>query len=169
MRQAFGLLDPSLKISISYLELLVGGPVTGGVSELLSYVKDNIGAIRARLPEAPVLVLLDWDSVHEAPRFQKHFGDSHRSNVFVWPDSAFNPKLSKSFRGLERHMSDRIINAADGGCIGTKQDGTKTIASSDLGDFKKRILTILQSGISLVDLDYTRSFVLHLAQAARSR
>jgi hypothetical protein len=147
----------------------MGGPVTGGVSELQSYVKDNIGAIKARLPEAPVLVVLDWDSANELPKFQRHLGNSDRAQLFVWPDTTFNPKLSKAFRGLERHLSHRIIDAADGGCIGTKHGGTKTTASQDLGEFKRRILDILQAGITLADLDFARSFILQLAQVARGQ
>jgi predicted ATPase len=169
VRQALGLLEPGLKATVSYLELLMGGPVTGGVSALLSYVKENIGAIKARLPQAPVLIVLDWDSANEMAKFQRQIGDSDRARVLVWPETTFNPRLSKAFRGLERHLTDRIIDAADGGQVGTKRDGTRTIAGPDLGDFKQRVLRVLQAGVTMADLEYARPFILELAKVARGQ
>ena len=32
--------------------------------------------------------------------------------MLVWPDTAFNLKLGVTFKGIERHMSDRLIGEA---------------------------------------------------------
>jgi len=163
LQQALALHDPTLRATVTYLEQLQGGNVTGGAEELLKYIKSNLSALRTRLATAPVIVVLDWDSASKRAEFQKYINDQERCKVLVWPETTFNPHLGKAFRGLERHLTDRIINAADNEHVGTKADGTRTISKEDLGSFKARVLEVLKAGITAADLEHARPFVQQLA------
>jgi len=69
--------------------------------------------------------------------------------------------LGRAFRGLERHLTDRIIDEAGEGLVGTKTDGTRTIARDDLGPLKQRVLAILQHGLTVTDLQHSGPFVMN--------
>lgn len=167
--QALKILAPQKNISVSYLELLQGGNITGGVEELLKYVKANVNAIKTRYKEAPLIVLLDWDAVKKEQEFKKLFDSTDPYMVHVWPATAFNPKLSKVFHGIERHMPDRIIEAADdkASVLGEKKDGTKTVNKDDYGKLKEEIFAIVQQGITSDDLIYVKSFLQDLLRDLR--
>jgi hypothetical protein len=47
--------------------------------------------------------------------FEKYIGDTDRAKVLVWSEDTFNPHLGKALRGLERHLTDLIIDEAGGG------------------------------------------------------
>lgn len=167
--QALKILAPQKNISVSYLELLQGGNITGGVDELLKYVKTNVNAIKTRYKEAPLIVLLDWDAATKEREFKKLFVESDPYKVLAWPESAFNPKLSKSFRGIERHMSARIIDAADAriSVLAKKSDGTKTVEKEDCGKLKEAVFAVLQEGVTLEDLVHVKSFLQDLLRDLR--
>lgn len=167
--QALKILAPQKNISVSYLELLQGGNVTGGDTEVLKYVKANISAIKTRLKEAPLIVLLDWENAKKEQEFKKLFTEGDPYMVLSWPESASNPKLSKSFRGIERHMSDRIIEEADTevNVLGTKRDGVKTVHSDDYGKLKEAVFKVVQQGITSDDLIYVKSFLQDLLRDLR--
>ena len=162
LEQALRLLAPQKSICVSYLERLLGGGVTGGVDNLKQYIKLNASAIKTRAAFAPVVVLLDWDSRKSANEFKKPFSASDPYKVFTWPDGAFNPNLGRAFRGIERHMSDRIINKADSiaHIIATKHDGTKTIPrDADYEQFKKAVFRVVEQGITVRDLVFVKAFL----------
>lgn len=162
LQQALRLCAPAVKGTVSYLGQLQNGGATGGVEELLKYIKSSLSALRTRLSTAPVIVVLDWDSASKKVEFERHIRATDPCKVLVWPDTTFNPSLSKAFHGIERHLTDRVINEADGGQVGTKRDGTKTIARDDLGAFKSRVLTVLERGITTADLEHARPFIVEL-------
>ena len=167
LEQALRLLEPSLSATVSYLGELQAGNITGGVTEMLAYVKTNVGAIRTRLPKARLIIVLDWDAASKKAEFEKHLGDTDRAKVLVWPDNTFNPHLGKAFHGLERHLTDKIIEEAGQGLVGSRSDGTKTISKEDLGTLKQRVLPILRRGITIADLQHARPFIIQLADAIR--
>lgn len=113
LHKAIQLLSPTAKVTVSYLEQLQGGPVTGGVDELLKYIRANLSALRTRLPSAPVIIVLDWDSANKKPEFEKLLRPADPCKIMVWPDNSVNPLLTPAFRGIERYLSDRIISEAD--------------------------------------------------------
>jgi AAA ATPase domain len=156
--QALKFLGASGDISVSFVGKLGGGPATGGVEELLKYIKNSSSAIRARPKEAGVFVLLDWDAANHKKEFEKHLGAGH---VFVWPDSSFNPRLGKAFRGLERHLPDQLLDKADESCgvLGSKADGARTIAATDLPALKSAVLALLEKGITPIDLQHVSTFL----------
>jgi AAA domain, putative AbiEii toxin, Type IV TA system len=159
LQRAIQLVDPSVRATVSYLEQLQGGPVTGGAEELLRYLKTNLSALRTRLPSAPVIFVLDWDSANKKNEFERLLRPTDPCKVMVWPNNSFNPILTSAFRGLERHLSDRIVNEADQGSLGTKRDGSKTISKDDLAGFKARVLRILERDIIPEDISHSRVFV----------
>lgn len=165
--QALKLLAPQKTFRVTYLELLQGGDVTGGVDELRKYIKANVGAIKTRVKSAPVVILLDWDSAKKASEFQKLLTAGDAYQVAVWPNSAVNPKLGRAFRGIERHMPDRIIEEADKGIrvVGDKNDGTRTVAAGDYGQLKQEILKVIEKGIKDDDLIHAKSFLQELIRA----
>ena len=124
-------LIPEFKL---YLEQLQGGNVTGGVDELLKYIKLNVNAIKTRAIAAPIIVVLDWDAAKKQGEFEKVMDKGDAYKVLVWPDTTFNPKLGKAFHGIERHISDRIVDEADAsvGVLGTKADGSRTVSGGRL-------------------------------------
>jgi hypothetical protein len=135
---------------------------------MLSYVKANAAAIRTRLPEAPLVIVLDWDSASKKPEFEKHLRGTDRAKVLVWPDSTFNPRLGSAFHGLERHLTDRLILEAGKELVGTKPDETLTIGKDELGVLKSRVLSLLQKGIQHSDLQHARPFIAEVLQTIRS-
>ena len=167
LEQGLKLLGPQKNFRISYLELLQGGDVKGGVEEMLRYIKTNASAIKVRGKEAPVIILLDWDSAKKEQEFKKILDPDAPYKVLVWPDSAFNPKLDKAFHGIERHMSDRIIEAADViiQVLGTKKDGSKTINRDDYGKLKEEAFRVVQQGIALDDLIHAKEFLQELLRS----
>lgn len=162
LEQAFRLLSPQETICVSYLERLQGGDATGGDRHLQQYVKANASAIKTRATSAPVVVLLDWDSARKAEEFKKGFTPSDPYQVEVWPDTTFNPKLGKSFHGIERHMPERIINEADqtAKIIAIKQDGTKAIPKdADYDRFKAEVCKVVKKGITEQDLVHVKDYL----------
>lgn len=164
MHQAFKMLAPQKTLHVTYLELLHGGSITGGIDEMLKYIKANISAIKCRGAEAPVVALLDWDSAKKEQEFRKIFSDGDPFKVAVWPETACNPRLGKSFHGIERHLPDRIIDSADAEIqvIGVKADGTKTVSKDDYGKLKERAFQIIQQGVTAEDLVHVKAFVQEL-------
>ncbi len=171
LEQAFRLLAPQETICVSYLERLQGGDATGGDKHLQQYVKVNANAIKTRATTAPVVVLLDWDSAKKADEFEKGFTSSDPYRVVVWPGNTFNPKLERSFHGIERHMSDRIITKANNSAdiIAIKGKGKKATKAiprdANYGRFKEEVYKVVEKGISEQDLVYVKDFLKELLKS----
>lgn len=167
--QALKIVAPQKNINVSYLELLQGGSVTGGDTEVLKYIKANVNAIKTRYKGAPLIVLLDWENAKKEQEFKRLLTGDDPYKVLSWPNSAFNPKLDKSFRGIERHMPDRIIDAASAvsNVLGTKRNGIKMVSSEDYGDFKKAVFDVVMQGITADDLIHAKTFLQSLLAELR--
>lgn len=163
--RAFRMLRPFPKISVRYLAQLEDG-ASGGVEHTLRYIKANAGAIRMRAKNAPVIVLLDWDAEKKKNEFLQPFKSEDPFHVLVWPESAFNPKLGVTFKGIERHMSDRIIAEADVGVgsVATKQDGTLVVGGKDYLPLKERVFSIVEKDLKHEDLIFVASFINEIAE-----
>ena len=136
---------------------------------MLNYLKANRNPIRFRLQEAPLIILPDWDSSSKANAFKSVCDDTSIYRVMTWPDSSFNPKLAKCFRGIERHMSDRIIDEANQSAqvLGTKPDGQWTVTPEDYNKkFKPAVNQVVENGITYEDLIYVKDFIERLIQEA---
>ncbi len=105
-----------------------------------------------------VIVVLDWDSKGKVKEFEKILP----GKVLAWPESAFNPKLGKTFRGVERHQSDRIIAEANSVLNVISENpktGIKMIDKDDYGKFKEEVFKVVENGIMLSDLRFSENFV----------
>jgi predicted ATPase len=153
---------------VTYLEKLGGPGQTGGVEDTARYVRDNAPAIRARPKDAPVIVVLDWDSVGKKAQFTKHFLPTDPFKVLVWPESSLNPKSGTTFHGIERCYSERIILEGEkrGMQLARKKDGTFLVQSDDYGAAKLILAEIVREGLDPADLQHARSFLDEILKAA---
>ena len=168
LEQAIRLIAPSLDINVSYLEVLDNtGGATGGDGNLQKYLKAHQQQLSMRIPGSPVIVLLDWDSAGKVSELKKYCNDSSRYKVLAWPDSSFNPALNAKFKGIERHMSDRIVEDANAKCsvLGKTARGTWTVSPDDYNKkFKPAVYDVVKKGITADDLVHLRDFVGQLMQ-----
>ena len=168
LEQAIRLIAPSEDINVSYLEKLDSTDgATGGDSNLQKYLKAHQQQLSMRIPGSPVIVLLDWDSVNKVGELNKYCDDSTRYKVYAWPESTFNPALNTKFKGIERHMSDRIIEDANAKCsvLGKTDKGTWTVSPDDYNKkFKPAIYDVIKDGITAEDIVHVRDFVSQLVQ-----
>lgn len=135
---------------------------TGG-TDLLKYLKENKQAISCRDDNAPIVVLLDWDS--RSLNSYKSLSEETKNKlmVFQWPSDGVNPRISKNFRGIERFYSVRLINIADRkehGKIGKTTDNRYTIHSDDYGAIKKILYEEISiKGIKMKDIQFAKPFI----------
>jgi predicted ATPase len=166
--QALKYFKLSRQLRLSYLEKLGTGGQTGGVQDTAGYVKDNAGAIKARPKDSPVVVVLDWDAATKTNLFTKHFNGADPLKALGWPESALNPLLGKSFRGIERCYSDRLIAEAEkrGVSIARKQDGTCVIQPDEYAKAKEVLADVVSEGLQVDDLAHARPFLEEILKAA---
>lgn len=168
--EAFQHIRPKRKVHVIYLEQLEEGGKTGGVNDILGYVKANAQAIKARRKEAPVIVVLDWESANKEGSFKKLFDMDDPFKVFVWPESDCNPKLDESFRGIERFFSTRIIQEGKkrGAKINKLVGGEYLVKPEDREKAKKILNAVAKDRIKDADLQYCRNFLEKILQAAEA-
>jgi hypothetical protein len=160
IEEAFRYLRPTRRVRVTYLEKL-DGPRTGGVDELSNYVKENTKAIKSRRKEAPVIVILDWDSAKKTKQFERLFNPDEPFKVFAWPDTACNPNLNRSFKGIERYFSDRMIEEAENkdAPIYKNRREICSVHSEEYGQVKSILNKIVGQGLTQDDLQYSRGFL----------
>ena len=171
LRQAIRLLKPTTRVRVSYLEQLEGEYASGGDSALLNYLKPNRSAIRVRIKEAPIIVLPDWDASKRAKSYEAICEDRSIYRVMTWPKGSFNPTLDACFKGIERHMADRIIEEADRavGVLGTTSKGRWTIHPEQYNKkLKPAIASVVSKGIVEDDLVHCRKFLEELIAQAET-
>jgi hypothetical protein len=168
LEEAFKLIRPMRKVEVSYLEQLDAGGGTGGVEELSRYIKSNAPVIRSRRPEAPVVVVLDWDAAAKAERLRRLFTTTDPCKVLVWPDTTFNPNLGNSFKGIERHFSDRIIQESEGRGVTVFRSATGvcSIERDNYGQAKQTMHEIVKQGLQAADLAHARAFLEEILRSA---
>lgn len=167
VEQGLALLAPANRMRICHLDQLLDG--AGGSDALVKYVRSNLRPIRTRAARAPVIVVLDWDSEGKKKEIEKFLKPGDPCQVFVWPASTFNPKLSKAFHGIERHMTNRLITAADKSAkvVGTRKDGLKTINQGDYAVLKNAIFEQVRKGLKFDDLKFARPFLGQILQVTQ--
>jgi 5S rRNA maturation endonuclease (ribonuclease M5) len=75
LEEAFKFVRPTRDVRVVDLEQL-SDDATGGDERVIKYVKDNSGPIKSRSDDAPVIVLLDWDSDSKLPKLTRLFAAS---------------------------------------------------------------------------------------------
>ncbi|WP_447985460.1 ATP-dependent nuclease [Nitrospira sp. Nam74] len=159
--EAFKHLRPKRRIQVRYLEQLGNGKSTGGIDDLLRYTRENVQAIKSRQRDSPVIIILDWDAAGKKETFSRLFAVDDAMEVFVWPESAFNPSLGKSFRGIERHYSNRMIKEAErrGVSLARKLDGICVIEKDEYSKAKEVLFEIVKEGLRLEDFEHAKDFL----------
>ncbi len=159
--QALRLMQPNMNIRIAFLGSLEGEEISGGKDEMAKYVKAHKTAIKSRPNTAPLIVIFDSDARGKKTEIEKYFSSTDPIKVLIWNEAGCNPKLDKSFRGIERFFSDRIISEAEnlGAQIARTQKGICKIAKDDIAEMKKQCNAVVKRGITPDDLIYSRNFI----------
>ena len=145
---------------MTFLEKLNHGK-TGGEEDIFKYLDENREILKNRDKLCPVTVILDWESKIKN-KFDKLAQECDgRLKICMWPENEANPKLDKSFRGLERFYSDRLIDIADNKVpnkISKKKNGIRAIHPSEYEEIKKALWEeIKQNGVKEGDLIYVKN------------
>ena len=131
--------------------------VTGGVGELKTYIKQRAGAIKTRPANSSVFVLLDWEESNQVAGIQR-FVSQPQLIVQAWPSKDANPKLDESFKGIERFLSDRIVQIAADRCsaISTTGSGQRTVQQGQYAVVKSELRRAWESDFRVEDLHWMR-------------
>ncbi len=161
LETVFRLIRPTRKINVVCIESLNGKMGGGGTDQMKKYLRQHRDAVATRSNRAPLIVILDWDAANKADGFRKLFKKGDPVHVFAWPESALNPDLGKSFRGIERAFSNRIVEAAEKtkAGIAKKQNGERIVQSEDWSAVKKELNKVVRQGIDTPDLTHCRKFL----------
>ncbi|VTY36957.1 DNA replication and repair protein RecF [Xylophilus ampelinus] len=154
------------KYRVFTLEELEEDQSKGGIDSLIQYVKSRAEIIKSRNVSAGVFLLADWDAAKKESTFQNIFKGSDPFKFLAWDAKEANPLLDTTFRGIERFMHDRIIDAANNACgmpAGTKASGVRMISSEDFGRFKKSANAIVNGGVQGDDAEYATPMLLRLS------
>jgi len=142
----------------------------GGIAALLGYVRDHSDAIRSRGKDAPVLVVLDWDSKSKEKEFRKGFGSDDPYHVDTWPAEKCNPKLGATFRGIERFYSSRIIKEAIARNARILEDPRQNIyevGKDDYGTVKRICKDVIEEGLEQEDLEFAKDFLQNIVHTVK--
>lgn len=120
-----------------------------GKDGIIGYLKRNTSLIKNRLPEAPLIVLLDWEtSDQDMKKARNAYGENAERYVLRMNPDYCDKKLGKDFRGIERFYPPEIIeNAHTAGemIVGMKSDKPYSVSKSQLSAAKRRLLARLTS------------------------
>ncbi len=161
LEEAFKHVRPKRVVRPVFLEQLSPSGKTGGVDELVRYVRENAQVIKSRPKDSPVVVVLDWDAAAKKDVLTKPFSEADPFRAMVWPQESLNPKLGKTFHGIERCYSDRIIGIAEsrGVNVARRSDGICVIDKEDYGKAKEVLCQVVTEGIEVADLVHAQSFI----------
>lgn len=147
------------------LDELLQNTSKGGIETLIQYVKDRANAIKIRMSAAPIILLADWDAAHKQSSLSGTFKNSDPFKFLHWESKEANPKLNESFRGIERFMSTRLIEAASkicGDCVGTKPDGSLMVSSQDFGKLKSALNSLVVKELTSNDALHAKATLVRL-------
>lgn len=141
----------------------------GGVQAIKKFIKNYSAEIKLRSPDAPLILILDWDSASSAESIREVIDDDLRFRILVWNVLLSNPNLDESFRGLERFYSDRLIQIADvrsGSVVGTTGQGRKTVTPKNIAKLKKELGNLVEEGLRDDDIIFAESFIRDIIEVA---
>lgn len=170
--EALKVLGITYDYRIVCLEDLTQHKEKGGVETLKKFIKDNADVISIRPKDAPVLVVLDWDASKKKEEFDKLFKlpGAVSFKVLAWNETDCNPNLHKSFRGIERFYSDRIIEEAEGlepKLIFTNSKGQKSVDGDESSRLKSILADIVKKGLTREDIKWAEIFIMKIDEMAK--
>ncbi len=168
LEEAFRHFKPKRQVRVVDLPRLDPNSGSGGVDRMHQYIKDSANAIRARRPEAPVVVVLDWDAAKKQEEFKKLVPGKAPYKVLVWPETSANPKAGKDFTGIERFHCDRVLRLVSkpDGPVGTKPNGDYVVGRFDYNELKKQLAEIVREGLQQSDFVHAEAFIKQILQEA---
>jgi hypothetical protein len=172
LEEAFRHFKPKRQVRVVDLPRLDPNSGSGGVDRMRQYIKGSANAIRARRPEAPVVVVLDWDAAKKQEEFEKLVPGEAPYKVLVWPEESANPKAGKSFRGIERFHCDRVLDLAieRRAPIGRKieggQPGDYIVEAAEYDRVKEKLAEIVREGLQQADFVHAEAFIKQILQEA---
>lgn len=163
-KEAFKLIRPNREIHVACLEDIGDEQATGGVDHLKKFINDNASVIKARFSDAPVVVILDWDTQNKGKGINRKFSGNDHLRLFTWPESSFNDNLDESFRGIERHFSDRMIESAkqNGARILRDEKGVYSVTPTDFPEAKKILNEVVREGLKKEDIAHAKDFIIEI-------
>jgi hypothetical protein len=173
LKSAMTFLDKNLSSKVRVLSLeSLDNSKTGGEEEIVKYLKVNIDAISSRQKQAPVLVLLDWESSKYAELEKLSEKTKKRIIALKWKGDNANPKLGTDFRGTERFYPDRLVNLVNQkipNVIGAKTNGHFVIAKEDKEKIKKALFQEIESnGIQQADIIHAQATITEVINILKS-
>ena len=172
IEEAFRFYRPKRAVRVVDLPVLDDTSGGGGVDRINRYIKDNANAIRSRRPEAPLIVVLDWEAAKRVEQFKKLVNFPSVYKVIAWPVKAANPNAGKSFRGLERFHCDRVIDLAieREAPIGRKtkkgQPSDYIVEAGEYDQVKNELAVIVREGLQQSDFCHAETVIRQILQEA---
>ena len=151
---------------------LTGQNETGGAEAITRYIKSNQKVIKNRNKKFPVIVVLDWDAKGKVDEIRKYFTDEDPIKVIVWDENKCNPNLGKEFRGMERFLSDRImdkIKEKNTQILFLNNVGKFLVQSDKYENFKEIASQVVEQELQESDLDYARHILDQLVNAIKEQ
>jgi hypothetical protein len=171
VERALELMGASRECRVACLEDLGEGRRTGGAQDTREYIKHHTDAIRARPQEAPVIVVLDWDDRHQPQTYRSLLPDDAAFHVVKWPERQCNPRLRRSFKGIERFYSDRLIEVAgrETDAISRHRNGQLSVDPDGYETVKRVLADTVSSDLRAEDLEHAKPFLLSLVALLRKQ
>ncbi len=168
LTEAFRFYKPRRQVRVVDLPALDQDSGGGGLERMRKYIKDNAGAIRSRRPDAPVVVVLDWDAARKESEFKNLVSGCTAYKVVVWPESNANPKAGKSFTGIERFHCDAVLNRAiqRGARIGQTKDGNYMVEAPEYGGVKETLAEIVREGLQQSEFTHAQTVIEQILREA---
>jgi hypothetical protein len=170
LEEAFRYYRPRRPVHVTYLEML-DDDKSGGKDDTIRYLKAHAKAIKTRRPDAPVIVVLDWDAAGQVAGLLKRFDPNDPIRVLAWPNSSFNPLLNDTFRGIERSFSNRVVKEAEarGAVIYRSRSGECSVERSSYEKKAKPLLAqIVKEGLLKADFRHSAAFVKKILTEAQA-
>lgn len=163
IEQAIRLIDKNIPVKILHLEQF-DKEKTGGESDVYNYLIGSKEIIKNREKAAPIIVMLDWEDERKKEKWQSLAnGLNGRLKIFIWDKKDANPMLGRTFKGIERFYSDRLINIVERKCpdiIAKKANNVKTIEQADYEIIKKKLYDeIISRPIRMGDVAYAKKTI----------
>jgi hypothetical protein len=122
----------------------------GGKDTIIGYVRKSGSLIQNRIPDAPLVLLFDWDvSSQELERARKGYGNGAADRVMSMNPAHADAALGEDVRGIERFYPVRVFKEAHQAreiVVGFGQTGSLSVAPQQLnqgkGALRRRVLGI---------------------------